>query len=273
MIGEQYPYLVAEVGSNHLGSEKLMKNSIIQAKKAGANCVKFQIFNEDNLVNKNVKVFKHVRDRKIKYQYQRFKKVKISTSQFIKYSKFAKKIGLDISVTPFDVSYVKLLKKYVKFLKVASGDLTNIPLLKEIAKSKKEVVISTGMASDNEILKALSIFKNKRKVTLLHCISCYPTKLEDSNLTNIHYLKKFNTRVGYSDHTAGINAAANSVFFGAKIIEKHFMPKRTKLAGDYDLSIDEKQLKELSDRIKENFLTIGNKRKKLTDVKKYLFLN
>jgi len=96
---------------------------------------------------------------------------------------------------------------------------------------------------------------------LLHCISCYPTKNTDANLINIHKLKeKFNLEVGYSDHTEGIDVAANSVFFGAVVIEKHFMPKITRLAGDYKLSIDEKNLKKLVLKIRRNFQSIGNER-------------
>ena len=260
----EYPYLVAEVGSNHLGSDKLIKKSILLAKKSGANCVKFQLFDENNLVNKNIKVFKHVSDKKLKFQYQRFKKVKISVSQIIKYYKFSKKVGIDFSVTPFDPSYVKKIKKYTTFFKIASGDINYIPLLKEIAKTNKKVVISTGMSNDKEIKKALSIFKNKNKIVLLHCISSYPTNFKSSNLINIINLKKkFKVDAGYSDHTPGIVVAANSVLFGAKIIEKHFMPVKTKLAGDYKLSIDAIEMKKLSEQIKFNFETIGKKRNHL----------
>ena len=257
----EYPYLVAEVGSNHLGSDKLIKRSILLAKKSGADCVKFQLFDENNLVNKNIKIFKHVSDKKLKFQYQRFKKVKISVSQIIKYYKFSKKIGIDLSVTPFDPSYVKKIKRYTTFFKIASGDINYIPLLKEIAKTNKKVVISTGMSKEKEIKKALSFFKNKNKITLLHCISSYPTNIASSNLINISNLKKkYKVDIGYSDHTPGITVAANSVLFGAKMIEKHFMPVKTKLAGDYKLSITADEMKKLSQLIKLNFESIGKKR-------------
>jgi len=256
----KYPYLVAEVGSNHLGSDKLIKKSILLAKKSGADCVKFQLFDENNLVNKNIKIFKHVSDKKLKFQYQRFKKVKISVSQIIKYYKFSKKIGIDFSVTPFDPSYVKKIKRYTTFFKIASGDINYIPLLKEIAKTNKKVVISTGMSKEKEIKKALSIFKNKNKITLLHCISSYPTNIESSNLINIINLKKkYKVDIGYS------------VLFGAKMIEKHFMPVKTKLAGDYKLSIGANEMKKLSEQIKFNFETIGKKRVDLYKSEKSFF--
>lgn len=263
------PYLIAEVGSNHMGDPKLCISSIKKASKAGADCVKFQLFNEKNLVNQKMKIYKHVKDKKFIYQYERFKKVKISLDLVKKLSKISKQNKIDFCVTPFDPSYVKGLSKYVKFFKVASGDINNIPLLKEIAKTKKKVVISTGMSTLEEVKRAISFFK-KKNIVLLHCISCYPTKNKDANLINIRKLKKrFNLEVGYSDHTEGIDVAANSVFFGAMVIEKHFMPRSTSLAGDYKLSINEKKLKRLTFNIKKNFELIGSERKREYNCERY----
>ena len=269
MFKKRKPYLIAEVGSNHLGREKLSKQSIILAKKAGADCIKFQLFNENNLVNSKLKVYKHVADKKLKYQYQRFKKVKISIDQVKIFSKLAKKYKIDFCVTPFDHSYVKKIKNYVSFFKVASGDINNIDLLKEISKKKKKVVISTGMSNLKEIKKALNFFP-RNKVVLLHCISNYPTAKKDANLINIKFLrKKFGVSTGYSDHVPGIETAAKSVFFGAKVIEKHFMPIKSKLAGDYKLSVDHRELKRLVNLIKENINLIGCPRKKEFACEKY----
>lgn len=263
------PYVIAEVGSNHLGNMRLCFNSIIQAKNAGANCVKFQLFDENNLVNQKMKIYKHVKDKKLKFQFQRFKKVKISMDQVKKLYEMSKQCKIDFCVTPFDASYVNQLKKYVKFFKVASGDLNNFELLRAISKTKKKVVLSTGMSNYKEIENAINHF-SKKDVTLLHCISCYPTKNKDANLINIKILKeKFNLNVGYSDHTEGIEVASNSIFFGATIIEKHFMPKKTKLAGDFKLSVDQSELKKLVFKINENFKTIGQKRKGAFGCEKY----
>ena len=125
------------------------------------------------------------------------------------------------------------------------------------------------MSNLNEIKKALSFFP-KNKVTLLHCISSYPTLKKDANLINISYLKnKFKVSTGYSDHVPGIETAAKSIFFGAQIIEKHFMPKKTKLAGDYKLSIDFIDLKRLINLIKENLEIIGFNRNKYFNCEKY----
>ena len=260
LMFKKSPYVIAEVGSNHLGNKNLCILSIKQAKKAGADCVKFQLFNENNLVNQKMKIYKHVKDKNLTYQYERFKKVKISLELVKKLSEISKKHKIDFCVTPFDSSYIKELKKYVKFFKVASGDINNFKLLKEIAKTKKKVVISTGMSNLKEIKKAVSFFPRKN-IVLLHCISCYPTQKKDANLINILSLKdKFNLETGYSDHTIGIEAASNAVFFGASVIEKHFMPKKTKLAGDYKLSIDQYELKKLVLNVKNNFEIVGKER-------------
>lgn len=261
-------YIIAEVGSNHLGNKKIAKKSLFQAKRAGADCVKFQLFDENNLVSKNLKTYKHVQDKKIKYQHERFKKVKISLEYLKTLSNLAKKVGIDFSVTPFDPSYVQSIKKYVKFFKVASGDINNIPLLTEIRKTKKTVVVSTGMATAAEI-KRISNFFPKNKLVLLHCISSYPTDPNDANLINIRHLKKYNVETGYSDHTPGIDVATKSVFFGAQVLEKHFLPINSKRAGDYSLSINEKNFKIMVKKIKQNLNIIGTVREKEYPCEKY----
>ena len=139
MLNKKLPYVIAEVGSNHLGIKRLAEQSIVLAKKAGANCVKFQLFDENNLVNKKLKVYKHVRDKSLKYQYERFKKVKITIDYLKTLSKIAKKNKIDFCATPFDYNYVKKIKNYVNFFKVASGDINNYSLLKEISKTGKKL--------------------------------------------------------------------------------------------------------------------------------------
>ena len=269
MLNKKLPYIIAEVGSNHLGNQKLCFDSITQAKKAGADCVKFQIFDENNLVNKKLKIYKHVKDKKLKFQYQRFKKVKVTVEQVKKLYKFAKKTKIDFAVSPFDVSYVPKLKNFVDFFKVASGDINNLDLLYAISKTKKKVVLSTGMSNQHEIKRAINFFSQKR-VAILHCMSSYPTKFKEANLINIRYLKKkYNVTTGYSDHVPGINASVNAAILGAEIIEKHFMPKKTKLAGDYSLSVDKFELTEMITQIKKSLEMIGKVRTKAFKCEEY----
>jgi len=269
MQKKNLPYIIAEVGSNHLGNIKLCFDSIVQAKRAGADCVKFQIFDENNLVNKKLKIYKHVKDRKNKFQFQRFKKVKIKVELAKKLYKFAKKNKIDFAVSPFDKSYVPALKNYVDFFKVASGDINNFELLKSISLTKKKVIISSGMSNQNEIKKALNFFP-KKNVAILHCMSNYPTKDKDANLININYLKKkYRVRTGYSDHVPGIYASVSASILGAEIIEKHFMPKKTKLAGDYALSVDKFELAEMIKQIKKAKQMLGKVREKTFKCEEY----
>jgi N,N'-diacetyllegionaminate synthase len=269
MLKKKLPYIIAEVGSNHLGNQKLCFDSITQAKKSGADCVKFQIFDENNLVNKKLKIYKHVKDKKLKFQYQRFKKVKVTVDQVKKLYKFAKKKKIDFAVSPFDVSYVSKLKNFVDFFKVASGDINNLDLLHAISKTKKKVVLSTGMSNQKEIKRALQFFSQKR-VAILHCMSSYPTKFTNANLINISYLKKkYNVTTGYSDHVPGINASINAAILGAEIIEKHFMPKKTKLAGDYSLSVDKFELTQMITQIKDSLEMKGKIRTKVFKCEEY----
>ena len=269
MFKGKYPYIISEVGSNHLGKFVFCKKAILDSKRAGANCVKFQMFDENNLVHPKVKTYKHIKDKKIKYQFQRFKKVKLDKKKIIKLSIFAKKVGIDFAVTPFSHKDIKGIKNYVNFFKVASGDLNNFLILKEIAKTKKEVVLSTGMSNMKNIENAIKFF-NKKKIVLLHCISSYPTDFKDANLENIKYLcKKFKCITGYSDHTRGIDASVSSVFFGARVIEKHFIPTMSREAGDFELSINEDQMEEMIKKIKLSVDLIGVKRKKVFSCEKY----
>ena len=218
MLKKKLPYIIAEVGSNHLGNKKLCFDSIIQAKKAGADCIKFQIFDENNLVNK-----------KLKFQYQRFRKVKVTIELVKKLYKFAKKNKIDFSISPFDSSYVPKLKNFVDFFKVASGDINNFDLLKAISKTKKKVVLSTGMSDQSEIEKAIKFFK-RGNVAILHCMSSYPTMRKDANLINLEYLKKRHKVItGYSDHVPGVNASINAALLAISILSVRYKNIQIKL--------------------------------------------
>ena len=270
MLKLKKPYLIAEIGSSHMGNLKLAYKTIFEAKKGGADCVKFQIYDEKTIVHPKLKTLSYIKHNKFKYQAQRFAKMKISFSNLKKLHLYAKKIRIDFCVTPFDPNFVKRLSKYVKFFKVASGDLNYYQLLNEIKKTKKMTFLSTGISKYKDIESSLK-FLNRKKVVIFHCVSSYPTKLEDINLSNIRELKKrFKIETGFSDHTQGIEATISSVFFGAKIIEKHFIPSRgSSKSADYPLSINFKQMKILRKKIDQAFLMIGNKKDKILNCEKY----
>ncbi len=270
MISNNRVYLIAEIGSAHLGKMNLAFKAIKEAKKGGADCVKFQLFDEKTIVHPKLKTLSYIKFNKYKYQIDRFKKMKVSLATINKLYKYSQKLKIDFCVTPFDPRFVKKIAKYVKFFKIASGDLNYIPLLKEIKKTKKKVVLSTGMSNFQNIKNSLR-YLDKKKVILMHCVSKYPTKISDINLSNITELKNFfKVPVGFSDHTSGIDATIASVFFGARIIEKHFVPfKGATKSADYPLSINFKDLIILRRKMNSALSMIGNKKDKVLKCEKY----
>ena len=228
VIGKE-KFLIAEAGINHNGSLKKAFKLVDEAKKAGANAIKFQTYITKKRVKKNSPI------------YSVLKKCELSFDEFTKIKKYADKKKIIFFSTPFDIESVQFLNKLkVKLFKIASFDISNFELIKEIIKTRKPTIISTGMASIIEIQNIIKIFKKKNiKHYLLHCVSSYPTKEEDSFLKNITFLrKKFSIPIGLSDHTNDIKTSIISYCMGARIFEKHFMIKNDKNCVDYPVSLD-----------------------------------
>ena len=255
------PYFIAEIGGNHAGNHKLALEGIINAKKANANCVKFQMYRADELVTKSMPVMHHVKKTSNdKSQNQRFKKLELNEKNIIDYYNLCKRVKIDLSITPFYLDSIKFLSKFVSFFKIASGDIDFFPMIELIAKQKKPVVVSTGMSSLHEIREILKILK-KNQVVLLHCISSYPTIEKDLNLNSFLNLKKFKKTLGFSDHTKDKLGAIMSLSFGAKVFEKHFLPNsKIKNVGDYKLSLNPIEMKDYIYTINKCFQALGDKR-------------
>ncbi len=264
-----YPYLIAEVGNSHEGDFKLCKKSIIEAKRGGANCVKFQLFNHKTIVNPKLKTIKHA-NSKFKFQFERFKSIELNLRKVKILSKIAKKNKIDFSVSVFDPDLVSPVSKYISFFKVASGDLNYIDLLKEIKKTKKKAILSTGMANVEEIQNAIKIL-GKKNCKILHCISKYPTNNNELNLNSIPFLKKkLKMNIGFSDHSVGIDASITAAILGANIIEKHFYPTGSnKNSADKVLSINKDEFFKMKKSIKDSLDMLGENSKKLFDCEKY----
>ncbi len=255
------PYFIAEIGGNHAGSEKFALEGILNAKKAKADCVKFQMYKSDELVTKVMPVMHHVKKTSNdKFQHERFTKLEITEDDVISYSKLCKKIKIHLSVTPFYPECIKFLSKYVNFFKIASGDIDFYPMIELISKQKKPVVVSTGMSNSKEVKEILKILKNNQ-VVLLHCISSYPTLEENLNLNSFLNLKKFGKTIGFSDHTKDYLGAIMSLSFGAKVFEKHFLPNsKIKNVGDYKLSLNPKEMQNYIETINKCFKALGKVR-------------
>lgn len=259
-IKTEKTYIIAEIGINHEGNFKKAINLIKSAKNSGADAVKFQIFKPETLASKNTKKTNDQKKNiKTESLYNMWKRMEFSLSQWKKLKRLAINLNLDFISSVFDEESLKLSKKIdLSAYKVASSDLTDVKLLKDLSSLKKPIIISTGMGSVDEIKKALNILK-KNKVYLLHCVSLYPCPV---NLVNLRRMKNlssmFNKDIGYSDHSLGINASLTSIMMGAKILEKHFTLDKNQKGADHKLSADPKDLKLISDYTNKFHKLLGN---------------
>lgn len=238
--------IIAEVGVNHNGRISLAKKLIKHAKNAGADFVKFQSFVSDKLVTDKANKAKYQKkfDNK-ESQKEMLKKYELSLSQLLILKKFSKKVGIKFMLSVFDVkslNNLRLLK--LDIVKIPSGELNNFELLERIVKYNLEIILSTGMSNYNEISKTVNYLKKKikKKITILHCISSYPTKPQDVQINSILTIKKkFKTEIGFSDHTDSYEAAVAATVLGASVIEKHLTINRRMKGPDHSSSLDPKQ--------------------------------
>lgn len=209
--------LIAEIGSNHNKSLKRCFKLIDEAKSLGFYAVKFQLFKINQLFSKDAKtLFKNVSKKR---------KRELPVKFIPKLYSYCKKKRIKFGCTPFDLESVKLLKNYVDFYKIASYELNWKELLQACAKTKKKIILSTGMANFAEVKKAFKTLKKyNSKISLLHCVSAYPASVKSCNLKSISFLrKKFKCPVGWSDHTVNPLIIYNAIKYQkAEIIELHF---------------------------------------------------
>jgi len=242
---DNFCYSIAEAGANHEGDIKKAKKLIDSAIRAKADSIKFQTYTAKNLVTKSAP--KYWDDGiKNETQFDVFKKLdSLTNDEWEIIFEYAKEKGISCFSTPFDESSVDFLHSLnVPAFKIASADITHMPLIKKIAKKNLPIFLSTGMASIDEIKEAVNWIEDcgNEQLILMHCIISYPTKPEDANLQMISTLtKKFpNQIIGYSDHTIGTLIPAYSVFYGSKCVEKHFtFDTSLDVSRDHRLSLDE----------------------------------
>jgi len=266
--------VIAEIGVNHNGKIQIAKKLIKKAVDAGADVVKFQFFKTEKLVTPYAKKadYQLKFDKKKNTQFEMLKKLELSFANFLTISKFCKKLKIEFCVSCFDSESLDLLKKIkVKRIKIPSGEITNYPLLKKIAQMKKMIIMSTGMSTLIEIKNGIEVLlKNgsrAKDITLLQCNSEYPSPYKDANLLAIKQLKNvFNTRVGYSDHTKGIEASIAAVALGASVIEKHITLKRSLKGPDHRTSIEPHEFKRLVNSIRNVEIALGKGKKIVTSI-------
>jgi sialic acid synthase SpsE/protoporphyrinogen oxidase len=264
-VGDNYPvYVIAEAGLNHNGDIKLAKKLIDEAKKSGCNAVKFQSFSAESRVSKKVKSVNYAEEADGLQEniYEMFKRLSFTFKETKNIFNYAKKKKIEIFSTPFDEKNVDFLEKLnVNFYKIASVDLVNIPLLEKVAKTKKPVILSTGMSNLSNVEEAVEVFKRNGNtdLVLLHCLSSYPANSNEMNLKAIQTLKRnFNIPTGLSDHYPGISISLMAMGLGANIIERHLTLNKKFEGPDHILSSEPEEIKYLVDIAKNSKEIIGD---------------
>ena len=258
--------IIAEAGVNHNGDFENAKKLILAAANAGADYVKFQTFKADKLVSIDAQKAEY---QKVNLkggedtQYEMLKKLEMSEDWHYELIKYAEDCGIKFLSTGFDESSIDFLVSLnIDLLKVPSGEITNKPYLEHIAKKNKPIIISTGMSTIGEIGEAIDILIEnkitKEDITILHCNTEYPTPMNDVNLLAMNYIKKqFGVRVGYSDHTMGIEVPIAAVALGARVIEKHFTLDKAMDGPDHKASLEPAELQAMVKAIRNIELAIS----------------
>lgn len=247
------PYIIAELGSNHNGDINLAKKMILEAKEAGADCVKFQSWSKDSIFSRvkyedNYFIADDYRNRTDYTLEEIVEEYSISENELLEMKAFADEIGIDCSSTPFSKKEADFVVEQLKspFIKVASMDLNNLPFLKYLAKKNLPIIISTGLSELYEIDRAIKTIEStgNTEIVILHCVSTYPPVDTDVNLNNIKTLMEIypDYCIGFSDHTIGTEIPLASVAMGACLIEKHFTLDKEMEGWDHKVSATKNEL-------------------------------
>ena len=265
--------IIAEAGQNHNGKIKLAYKLVDVAKSAGADFVKFQTSIPELHISKfaGKAHYQKKNEPNSKTHLEMSNKTALSYNEFKKIQKYCKKKKIDFLSTPAELNSINFLKKLnMKFFKIPSGEIANPIYLKAIAKTKKKIILSTGMSTLKEIETAIKILSKKdgvtrNKIYVLQCNTEYPTPFRDANLRAMNTIKKkFKIKVGYSDHTTGIEAALAATALGAEIIEKHFTIDKSMKGPDHKASINPEEFKMMVASIRNITQALGDGKKRVT---------
>lgn len=269
--------IIAEAGVNHNGDFELAKKLVDAAAAAKADYVKFQTFKTEKLTSSAAKMAEYQKSNlnlsKDEGQFGMLKKLEFTKSQFEELAVYSKENGIGFLSTPFDLDSFEMLNDFnLDFWKIASGEITNLPLLEKFASTKKPIVLSTGMCNLSEIEASIKVFEasgyNRSEIRILHCNTEYPTPFSDVNLRAMNDIASLNVEVGYSDHTLGIEIPIAAVALGAVIIEKHFTLDRTLPGPDHPASLEPNELKQMVQAIRNIEIGLGIDKKTPTKSEK-----
>lgn len=258
--------IIAEAGVNHNGNFDLALKMIDEAKKAGADYVKFQTAKPELVISTFAPKAEYQKETTgtEESQLEMCKAIHLPLSDYLPLKEHCDKMGIGFVSTPFDLVSIDVLEPLdMDFYKIPSGEITNLPYLRKIASKRRKVVMSTGMCEMKEIQAAIDVLEQgglqRSDIALLHCNTEYPTPMRDVNLRAMLSLRKaFHTPVGYSDHTQGIEVPIAAVALGAQIIEKHFTLDKTMPGPDHKASLEPTELKAMVDAIRNIEQALGN---------------
>lgn len=265
-------FIIAEAGVNHNGDLRIAKKLIDIAAAAGADAVKFQTFKTENLVSRYAQKAEYQKrtTRKTETQFEMLKKLELSEKAHRDLFKYCRQRKILFMSTPFDMESIDFLNSLgLKIFKIPSGEITNLPYLRKIGRLNKKVILSTGMADMGEIEDALNVLSEsgtpKDNIMVLHCNTEYPTPFEDVNLNAMLAIREaFKIKVGYSDHTTGIEVPIAAVALGAEVIEKHFTLDKNMPGPDHKASLEPKELKTMVEAIRNIEKALGDDVKKVS---------
>jgi len=264
-------FIIAEAGVNHNGSIELAENLVDVAVDAGADAVKFQAFKAKTLITRNAAKAEYQKKttRLDESQFEMLKKLEFDLEKFRDLMAYCKQKDIMFISSSFDLESIDLLNSIgMEIFKIPSGEITNLPYLRKIGALKKGIILSTGMADLGEIEDALNVLMKagtaREDITILHCNTEYPTPFEDVNLWAMLTIKAAfpGIRVGYSDHTLGIEIPVAAVALGASVIEKHFTLDKNMEGPDHKASLEPHELKEMVKAIRNIEKALGNGIKK-----------
>jgi N-acetylneuraminate synthase len=243
--------VIAEAGVNHNGDIKQALMLVDAAKKSGADYVKFQTFKTELNISRKAKKAEYQENGDGKTQFDLVKNLEFKEKDFETIIGYCNDVNIGFLSTAFDLSSLEyLLNKRLDYYKIPSGEITNLPLLRRIGKCGERIIISTGMASLSEVEKALNVLyiagAKRNNIIVLHCNTEYPTPMEDVNLKAMNTIGvELGVKVGYSDHTLGIEVPIAAVALGATVIEKHFTLNRNLPGPDHKASLEPSELKQM----------------------------
>jgi len=261
-------FVIAEAGVNHNGDPVLAKKMVDAVVKSGADAIKFQTFKADRLVTRFAEKASYQKNDDDDLQYEMLKKLELKYPDFEDLNKYCKEQDVMFLSSAFDIESINLLSSLnIPIFKIPSGEITNLPYLRQIGVLGKQVILSTGMSDLGEIGDALEVLVRSGtpidNITVLQCNTEYPTPFEDVNLRAMLTIRnEFDIKVGYSDHTLGIEIPIAAVALGAAVIEKHFTLDRSMAGPDHKASLEPNELKAMVKAIRnvENAMGDGIKK-------------